>query len=179
MLVNTTTKKYNYFRDYDPVTGRYIESDPTGLYCGLNIYGYVGGNPLHLIDPLGLLSEAVKKCVCNYMKKSGYSCTLAQGRAFNEMAQGVWDDNVLRPCENYLYAFAAVVDYGDNRYMGYAGATIHTALKPYRFWLGEIQRFLKVRPTLGSSAPSMEAYLAALEGSKDAGRRDWRKECIE
>ncbi|RKG41079.1 RHS repeat-associated core domain-containing protein [Acinetobacter rongchengensis] len=45
---------YNYFRDYDPITGRYIESDPIGLDGGLNTYGYVGGNALHLVDPNGL-----------------------------------------------------------------------------------------------------------------------------
>jgi len=42
---------YNYFRDYDPITGRYVESDPIGLDGGLNTYGYVGGNALHLVDP--------------------------------------------------------------------------------------------------------------------------------
>ncbi|WP_422730704.1 RHS repeat-associated core domain-containing protein [Marinobacterium iners] len=45
---------YNYFRDYDPSTGRYIESDPIGLEGGLNTYLYVGANPLQLIDPFGL-----------------------------------------------------------------------------------------------------------------------------
>ena len=35
---------YNVFRDYDPGTGRYIESDPIGLEAGqFSTYGYVDG----------------------------------------------------------------------------------------------------------------------------------------
>ncbi|MDO9163299.1 MAG: RHS repeat-associated core domain-containing protein [Methylococcaceae bacterium] len=51
---------YNYFRDYDPSTGRYIQSDPIGLSGGLNTYGYVGGDPVNVVDPLGLSSESKK-----------------------------------------------------------------------------------------------------------------------
>ena len=43
---------YNYFRDYDPAKGRYIESDPIGLAGGVNTYGYVGQNPVQWTDPI-------------------------------------------------------------------------------------------------------------------------------
>ena len=45
---------YNYFRDYDPATGRYIQSDPLGLNAGLSTYAYVRGNPLGAVDLKGL-----------------------------------------------------------------------------------------------------------------------------
>jgi RHS repeat-associated protein len=49
-----TNLNYNYFRDYDPAVGRYTTSDPIGLVAGLNTFAYVSGNPLLLIDSLGL-----------------------------------------------------------------------------------------------------------------------------
>ena len=48
-----TSTHYNINRDYNPVTGRYIQSDPIGFDGGVNGFGYVGGNPILYIDPNG------------------------------------------------------------------------------------------------------------------------------
>ena len=49
---------YNYHRDYDPETGRYLQPDPAGIKNGENhLYTYVMNNPVLFIDPEGLWAE--------------------------------------------------------------------------------------------------------------------------
>jgi RHS repeat-associated protein len=48
----------NYYRDYAPTLGRYVEADPIGIEKGRNhLYNYVNSNPVKYTDSLGL------KCV--------------------------------------------------------------------------------------------------------------------
>lgn len=49
-----TGTHYNYFRDYDPATGRYGQSGPIGLRGGISTYAYSYNGPLRWSDPLGL-----------------------------------------------------------------------------------------------------------------------------
>lgn len=56
-----TGLSYNYFRDYDPGTGRYVEADPIGLAGGsMSLYTYVDNAPTMYVDPLGLYTEIIQ-----------------------------------------------------------------------------------------------------------------------
>jgi RHS repeat-associated protein len=54
MYDRETNLHYNYFRDYDPQVGRYVQSDPIGLAAGTNTFGYALGRPTAFTDRLGL-----------------------------------------------------------------------------------------------------------------------------
>ncbi|MEM7349475.1 MAG: RHS repeat-associated core domain-containing protein [Acidobacteriota bacterium] len=49
-----TGNHHNYFRDYDPALGRYLQSDPIGIRGGLNTFGYARQEPIQGSDPSGL-----------------------------------------------------------------------------------------------------------------------------
>lgn len=74
---------YNYFRDYDASTGRYIESDPIGLEGGIGSYSYSESNALIGMDRLGLApSSACMNAVIG-------ACTVGGG------AIGYWGGGIV------------------------------------------------------------------------------------
>ena len=45
------------YRAYNPQPGRWLSRDPIGEAGGINLYGYVGNDPVSMVDPLGLLDR--------------------------------------------------------------------------------------------------------------------------
>jgi RHS repeat-associated protein len=87
-----TNLSYNYFRDYDPAVGRYVQSDPLLLPnrfltddfaffvpvlietpSWLHPYAYVRSQPINDVDELGLGPWKALKCMRNGSKLKKYS----------------------------------------------------------------------------------------------------------
>jgi RHS repeat-associated protein len=105
---------YNYFRDYKPEIGRYVEADISGIMKGINhLYAYANNNPIYKIDLKGLtpldprcwwaICKAKIKCGSEYKKaadcahKRIYWCEKAF--IYCKMGMDVFDPGEKRPTE--------------------------------------------------------------------------------
>ncbi|MBN8553355.1 MAG: RHS repeat-associated core domain-containing protein [Caulobacterales bacterium] len=51
-------------RQYNPTLGRFMQTDPIGIAGGVNLYAYVGGDPVNMRDPFGLEKEMITRAQC-------------------------------------------------------------------------------------------------------------------
>lgn len=50
---------YYKARFYDPKLGRFLQTDPIGTQDDMNLYAYVGGNPINYSDPTGEFANVI------------------------------------------------------------------------------------------------------------------------
>jgi RHS repeat-associated protein len=76
-----TNLHYNYFRDYWPDGGRYVQSDPIGLAGGLNTYAYVLSNPIAKVDSLGLAASNATQLALGQLLRDPVEAARKAGQA--------------------------------------------------------------------------------------------------
>ena len=57
---------YNRSRVYDPITGRFLSKDPSGISGGMNEYLYCNGNPINFVDRDGRMPQWVNNALNSY-----------------------------------------------------------------------------------------------------------------
>ncbi len=78
---DATDLDYMMARYYSPFQGRFLQVDP--VRDGWNLYGYVRGNPLMLIDPTGLEAASALKARDEARQSSAEAFAIATGQPFN------------------------------------------------------------------------------------------------
>lgn len=171
---------YNYFRDYDPVSGRYMQSDPIGQRAGVGTFAYVGSNPIGHVDPWGLMTICVDgKKRTEFFEYPGYiqvaasfimeadsleAAAMKANRVYSAMnaeyqQSGVWTQRLenYRNAEHYMFA----LDWADKS-PGIAQASLAVATPAYSAYKAIFGR----SPT--DSPASVAEVMAGYKGVSDS-----------
>ena len=132
-----TGNDYNYRRDYDPATGRYIESDPVGIGGGTNTYIYTKANPVRMYDSKGTSPY-------EYLPPdNSYATVVCNGN--NQIIPQVPEE--YSPCYRdctYIHENVHILDLykiGRNACEGHDANTIITWSQPELAWVSEINAY--------------------------------------
>jgi len=85
-------------RLYDPLVGRFISADPTGLRGGANVYAYAGNNPIAYNDPTGLETspfgdKSTGSCIADDPLCQNITVLGTRTPSINLTSSGIWIQN--------------------------------------------------------------------------------------
>ncbi len=129
-------------RAYHPTLGRFLQPDPAGYGDGMNMYAYVGNDPVNLTDPSGLFAMGI--ATMGPLAASSGSVIAAQGNIAANLNAGyyrLFDDGVVRD--------VTILNLLNGEYGGASGANS-----------GSDSPFF--RAISGGKAGSLEEYLSSV-----------------
>jgi uncharacterized protein RhaS with RHS repeats len=96
------------YRDYMPEIGKWTAKDPIGFAGGdSNLFGYVGGDPVNFIDPLGLVNPMLYQAAIIVLYNAPRVAPSVYDVANQGVASSTWAGAIYGQKEFVSYALSA------------------------------------------------------------------------